>query len=80
MIIIHGATKDLLRKVLVLKDRYPNDVSIEKYSDCLDRIIIYNGVPTILKHYGFDNQLRIEIGSYLSDVISNTEYISIEIS
>lgn len=51
----------------------------KKYILGLQTIIIYNGVPVILKHYGFDNGLRIEIGSYLSDIITDMDYVYIEI-
>ena len=80
MINFYGATEGLVRKLSVLKERYPNDVFIEDYSDHLKTINICNGVPVILKYYGFDNQLRVEIGSFLSDAISSYEYVNIEMA
>ena len=80
MIKFLGATEPLVRNLLVLAKRYPNDVFIEDYSEHLKTIVICEGVPVILKHYGFDNQLRLEIGSYLSDVIPSFQYVTIEIS
>lgn len=80
MINFYGAAESLVRKLSVLKERYPNDVFIEDYSEHLKTINICNGVPVILKYYGFDNQLRVEIGSYLSDVISSYEYVTIEMA
>lgn len=80
MIKFYGATESLVRKLSVLKERYPNDVFIEDYSEHLKNINICNGVPVILKYYGFDSQLRVEIGSYLSDVIGCFEYVTIEMA
>lgn len=61
----------------LVKDRYPDDVSIINTDDqrCLKTVEIGNGIPVILKYYGFDNQLRIEIGSYLSGMISDIDYM-----
>lgn len=80
MITFYRATNDLVRKIHVLADRYPRDVFIESHEKNNNTITICDGVPVILKHYGFDNQFRIEIGSYLSDAISSREYLTIEIS
>lgn len=80
MINFYGATEGLVRKLSVLKERYPDDVFIDDYSEHLKAIKICSGVPVILKYYGFDNNLRVEIGSYLSDVINTYEYITIELA
>lgn len=80
MIKFYGVTENLFRNLLVLKDWYPNDVLIEDYSEYLKTVIVFSGVPVILKHYGFDNQFRFEIGSYLSDTISDHDYVAIEIA
>lgn len=81
MIKFHGVSKRLLNEILVLKGRYPNYVEIEDiYENGLTRsITIYDGAPIILKYYGLDNQLRFEVGSYLSDLIRSIDYIYIEI-
>lgn len=82
MIKFHGVSKKLLNEVLLLKNRYPDYIEIEGlYEEAVFRsITIHDGVPIILKYYGFDNQLRFEIGSYLSDTISSIDYVSIEIA
>ena len=42
MINFYGATEGLVRKLSVLKERYPNDVFIEDYSEHLKSINILN--------------------------------------
>lgn len=90
MITFYGANEKLTNEVLALKSRYPNDIDI---SNCFDnndeipmapcglkRITISSGIPVILKYYDLDNKFRIEIGSYLSDLITNLDYIYIVIA
>lgn len=82
MIKFYGVSKKLLNEVLVLKNRYPDYVEIEGlYEDTVLRsITIHDGAPIILRYYGLDNQIRLEVGSYLSDLISSIDYISVEMA
>ena len=80
MIRFYGASENLVSEVAALKARYPKDVRIITNATELNTIIITDGVPVILKHYGFDNVTRLEIGSYLSGAISPIDYVDIEIS
>lgn len=78
MIKFHGVSNKLLNEVLVLKNRYPDYVEIE--NTVFRSITIHDGAPIILKYYGLDNQIRLEVGSYLSDLISSIDYISVEMA
>lgn len=83
MIKFHGVSKKLFNEILILKSRYPDYVEIEGLYEStapLRSITIHDGVPIILKYYGLDNQLRLEVGSYLSDLISSIDYISVEMA
>lgn len=57
---------------------YPDDVEISETNCHRNEITIFDGIPVILKYYNLDNKFRLEIGSYLSDIISSIDYIYVE--
>lgn len=79
MIKFYGANEKLTNTILPLKNMYPDDVEILETKCKHKDITIFDGIPVILKYYNLDNKFRLEIGSYLSDIINSIDYVYVEI-
>ena len=82
MIEFLGVSNKLMSEARRLKHYYPDLVGIKDVEDdkSFNRVAFYKGLPVILKYYGFDGQFRIELGSYLSDLISELDYVTMTIT
>lgn len=79
MIVIISPSEKFLDIISYLKTHYSNYI-IEYTNNNGNKVVeISRGIPIILKYYGFDHRFRIELGSYLSELITACDYVSIEI-
>lgn len=79
MIRIEVPSEKLMSVIRYLKTYYPDFVRVYKNIQGLNVVVIERGLPLIIKYYGLKGDFRIELGSYLSDIITISDYISITI-